>query len=142
VNDITHVFNYDLPNEPESYVHRIGRTARAGKSGIAYGFCDDTESGYLVGIQQLIGFDIDVDESHEFHFVGAIPKPGQKPGKIKTGKSGNKPNRTNRNNNKNRNKQRKNEPKSPSQSQGNNNSNRQRSPRRRRSRNRSQGNQN
>ena len=74
VNDITHVFNYDLPNEPESYVHRIGRTARAGKSGIAYGFCDDTESGYLVGIQQLIGFDIDVDESHEFHFVGAIPK--------------------------------------------------------------------
>jgi ATP-dependent RNA helicase RhlE len=142
VNDITHVFNYDLPNEPESYVHRIGRTARAGKSGIAYGFCDDTESGYLVGIQQLIGFDIDVDESHEFHFVGAIPKPGQKPGKIKTGKSGNKPNRPNRNNNKNRSKQRKNKPKSPSQSQGNNNSNRQRSPRRRRSRNRSQGNQN
>ena len=77
VNDITHVFNYDLPNEPESYVHRIGRTARAGKSGIAYGFCDDTESGYLVGIQQLIGFEIDVAETHEFHFMGAIPKPGQ-----------------------------------------------------------------
>ena len=72
VNDISHVFNYDLPNEPESYVHRIGRTARAGKSGIAYGFCDDTESGYLVGIQQLIGFDIDVDETHDFHFIGAI----------------------------------------------------------------------
>ena len=142
VNDITHVFNYDLPNEPESYVHRIGRTARAGKSGIAYGFCDDTESGYLVGIQQLIGFDIDVDESHEFHFVGAIPKPGQKPGKMKTGKSGNKPNRPNRNNNKSRRKQSQNKSKYPSQSQGNNNSNRQQSPRRRRSRNRSQGNQN
>ncbi|MGY8746370.1 MAG: DEAD/DEAH box helicase, partial [Candidatus Poseidoniales archaeon] len=41
VEGITHVFNYDLPNEPESYVHRIGRTARAGRSGIAYGFCDD-----------------------------------------------------------------------------------------------------
>tara|TARA_B100001996_G_C18649623_1_gene588863 strand:+ start:291 stop:1649 length:1359 start_codon:yes stop_codon:yes gene_type:complete len=143
VNDITHVFNYDLPNEPESYVHRIGRTARAGKSGIAYGFCDDTESGYLVGIQQLIGFDIDVDESHEFHFVGAIPKPGQKPGKIKTGKSGNKPNRSNRSNrNNNKNRSRQNKPKSSSQNQGNNNSNRQRSPRRRRNRNRSQGNQN
>ena len=75
VNDITHVFNYDLPNEPESYVHRIGRTARAGKSGIAYGFCDDTESGYLVGIQQLIGFDIVVDDTHEYHFIGAIPNP-------------------------------------------------------------------
>ena len=142
VNDITHVFNYDLPNEPESYVHRIGRTARAGKSGIAYGFCDDTESGYLVGIQQLIGFDIDVDESHEFHFVGAIPKPGQKPGKIKTGKSGNKTRNSNRNNNKNRNRQRNNKPKSQSQNQRNNNSKRQRPPRRRRERNRTQGNQN
>ncbi|MBL6884025.1 MAG: DEAD/DEAH box helicase [Candidatus Thalassarchaeum sp.] len=83
VDGITHVFNYDLPNEPESYVHRIGRTARAGRSGIAYGFCDESESGYLVGIQQLIGHEIDTDISHEFHFSGAIPKPEQKPGKIK-----------------------------------------------------------
>ena len=83
VEGITHVFNYDLPNEPESYVHRIGRTARAGKSGMAYGFCDDSESGYLVAIQQLIGYDIPIDENHEFHYIGAIPKPGQKPGKIK-----------------------------------------------------------
>ena len=86
VDGITHVFNYDLPNEPESYVHRIGRTARAGRSGIAYGFCDNSESGYLVGIQQLIGDDIPVDDSHDFHFVGAIPKPGQRPGKIKENK--------------------------------------------------------
>ena len=90
VDGITHVFNYDLPNEPESYVHRIGRTARAGRSGIAYGFCDNTESGYLVGIQQLIGYEIPTDENHDFHFVGAIPKPGQKPGKIKEIKSPNK----------------------------------------------------
>ena len=89
VDGITHVFNYDLPNEPESYVHRIGRTARAGKSGIAYAFCDDSESGYLVGIQDLIEKEIPVDSSHEFHFVGAIPKPGQKAGKIKE-KSGTK----------------------------------------------------
>jgi ATP-dependent RNA helicase RhlE len=142
VNDITHVFNYDLPNEPESYVHRIGRTARAGKSGIAYGFCDDTESGYLVGIQQLIGFDIDIDESHEFHFIGAIPKPGQKPGKIKTDKSGKKPRNSNRNNSKKRNVQSQNKPKSSNQKSGNTNDNRQRSPRRRRNRNRSRYNQN
>jgi len=140
VNDITHVFNYDLPNEPESYVHRIGRTARAGKSGIAYGFCDDTESGYLVGIQQLIGFEIDIDETHEFHFIGAIPKPGQKPGKIKTGKSSKKPRNSNRN--KKRNSQRQNKPKSSNQKSGNKNANRQRSPRRRRNRNRSRNNQN
>ncbi|MDE0557702.1 MAG: DEAD/DEAH box helicase, partial [Candidatus Poseidoniaceae archaeon] len=55
VDDVTHVFNYDLPNEPESYVHRIGRTARAGKDGIAYAFCDESESGYLVGIEQVTG---------------------------------------------------------------------------------------
>ena len=90
VDGITHVFNYDLPNEPESYVHRIGRTARAGRSGIAYGFCDESESGYLVGIQQLIGHEIDTDISHEFHFSGAIPKPDQKPGKIKQKKPSNK----------------------------------------------------
>ena len=90
VEGITHVFNYDLPNEPESYVHRIGRTARAGRSGIAYGFCDESESGYLVGIQQLIGHEIDTDIDHEFHFSGAIPKPDQKPGKIKENKSSKK----------------------------------------------------
>ncbi len=101
VDGITHVFNYDLPNEPESYVHRIGRTARAGRSGIAYGFCDESESGYLVGIQQLIGHEIDTDIGHEFHFSGAIPKPDQKPGKIKQKKSSSrKPNNRNKNKNK------------------------------------------
>ena len=90
VDGITHVFNYDLPNEPESYVHRIGRTARAGRSGIAYGFCDESESGYLIGIQQLVGYEIDAEVNHEFHFSGAIPKPGQKPGKIKEKKPSNK----------------------------------------------------
>ena len=97
VDGITHVFNYDLPNEPESYVHRIGRTARAGKSGIAYGFCDESESGYLVGIQNLIGFEINVDDEHEFHFQGAVPKPGQKPGKIKTNNPKKKPKRNHQN---------------------------------------------
>ncbi|MDO8288921.1 MAG: DEAD/DEAH box helicase [Parvibaculum sp.] len=53
VDGITHVINYELPNEPESYVHRIGRTARAGASGIAYSFCDGTERQYLKQIERL-----------------------------------------------------------------------------------------
>ena len=100
VEGITHVFNYDLPNIPESYVHRIGRTARAGRSGIAYAFCDDSESGYLVGIQKLIGMEIPVENDHQFHFIGAIPKPGQKAGEVKKKSSQKKkPHRTNHQNN-------------------------------------------
>ena len=101
VDGITHVFNDDLPNEPEVYVHRIGRTARAGRSGVAYGFCDNSESGYLVGIQQLIDYEIPVDDKHDFHFAAAIPKPGQKPGKIKDNKSSKKKNHGSKNNNRN-----------------------------------------
>ena len=51
VDDVTHVINYDLPNEPESYVHRIGRTARAGASGVAFSFCDNDERAYLRDIE-------------------------------------------------------------------------------------------
>ncbi|HEX7777496.1 MAG TPA: DEAD/DEAH box helicase [Parvibaculum sp.] len=53
VDGITHVINYELPNEPESYVHRIGRTARAGASGIALSFCDGTERSHLKAIERL-----------------------------------------------------------------------------------------
>ena len=59
VRDITHVINFDLPNEPESYVHRIGRTARAGRDGIAISFCDPSERAYLKDIQRLIGRELD-----------------------------------------------------------------------------------
>jgi ATP-dependent RNA helicase RhlE len=55
VDGISHVFNYDLPNEPEAYVHRIGRTARAGAEGIAISFCDGEERAFLRGIERLIG---------------------------------------------------------------------------------------
>ena len=51
---VTHVINYELPNEPEIYVHRIGRTARAGANGVAVSFCDPTERGYLHAIERLI----------------------------------------------------------------------------------------
>jgi ATP-dependent RNA helicase RhlE len=54
VDGVTHVINYELPNEPESYVHRIGRTARAGATGIAFSFCDPTERAYLRDIERLI----------------------------------------------------------------------------------------
>ena len=55
VDGVTHVINYELPNEPESYVHRIGRTARAGAGGAALSFCDPAERAHLRGIERLIG---------------------------------------------------------------------------------------
>jgi ATP-dependent RNA helicase RhlE len=60
VDGITHVINYDLPNEPESYVHRIGRTARAGASGLAVSFCDREEIAFLRDIERLISMRIEV----------------------------------------------------------------------------------
>ncbi|MEZ6122459.1 MAG: helicase-related protein [Planctomycetaceae bacterium] len=58
VEGITHVFNFELPHEPESYVHRIGRTGRAGASGIAISLCAPSEKAMLKGIERLIGFRI------------------------------------------------------------------------------------
>ncbi|MDH3230030.1 MAG: helicase-related protein, partial [Alphaproteobacteria bacterium] len=54
VDGVTHVINFDLPMEAESYIHRIGRTARAGASGIAISFCDPSERKYLRDIERLI----------------------------------------------------------------------------------------
>ena len=62
VDGITHVVNFDLPNVPEAYVHRIGRTARAGHAGIAISFCDSSERPHLRGIEKLIGTRLEVDE--------------------------------------------------------------------------------
>lgn len=53
VTGVTHVINYELPNEPESYVHRVGRTARAGAEGIALSFCDPSERPFLRSIEKL-----------------------------------------------------------------------------------------
>ena len=58
VDGISHVINYDLPNIPESYVHRIGRTARAGADGVAISFCDAEEAVFLRDIERLIGLAI------------------------------------------------------------------------------------
>ena len=59
VDNVSHVVNHDLPNLPESYVHRIGRTARAGKSGVAVSMCEPGEYEYLRDIERLTGLDID-----------------------------------------------------------------------------------
>jgi len=67
VEDITHVINYELPNEPESYVHRIGRTARAGNEGSAISFCAGDERDYLCGIERIMGLSIKVVRTHPCH---------------------------------------------------------------------------
>ncbi|WP_118974221.1 DEAD/DEAH box helicase [Taibaiella koreensis] len=66
IDDLTHVINFDLGDVPETYVHRIGRTGRAGNSGIAIAFCDEEEKDNLKAIQKLIGFAIPVVEAHPF----------------------------------------------------------------------------
>jgi ATP-dependent RNA helicase RhlE len=67
IDELSHVINFELPNVPETYVHRIGRTGRAGFSGIAYSFCDAEEFDYLKDIQKLIGKPIPVDAEHPWH---------------------------------------------------------------------------
>jgi ATP-dependent RNA helicase RhlE len=67
VEGVTHVINFDLPNDPETYVHRIGRTARAGAAGQAISFCDEEEREYLFDIEKIIRKMIDVEIDHPFH---------------------------------------------------------------------------
>ncbi|MBO9665976.1 MAG: DEAD/DEAH box helicase [Bdellovibrio sp.] len=67
IDNITHVINFELPNDEESYVHRIGRTARAGTQGIAISFCDAEERAFLKSIERLIGKDIPVVIDHPHH---------------------------------------------------------------------------
>ena len=66
VDGITHVINFELPDEPESYVHRIGRTARAGASGVALSFCDAEERDNLRAIERLIRVPVRVVGDHPF----------------------------------------------------------------------------
>jgi ATP-dependent RNA helicase RhlE len=73
VEDITHVINYDLPNVPESYVHRIGRTARAGRSGVAISFCDAEEREFLRAIEALIKTPIQVVADYPWHRGSSAP---------------------------------------------------------------------
>ncbi|QHI95783.1 DEAD/DEAH box helicase [Aristophania vespae] len=67
VDDVSHVFNYDLPNVPESYVHRIGRTARAGRDGWAISLCDAEQRAWLKDIENRIGKDVPAITDHPYH---------------------------------------------------------------------------
>ena len=76
IDGITHVVNYDLPNVPETYVHRIGRTARAGASGVAISFCDREERAFLRDIERLIKQAVPVVESHPYKVSETAPANG------------------------------------------------------------------
>lgn len=71
IDELSHVINYELPNIPETYVHRIGRTGRAGASGISISFCDAEERAYLKDIQKLIGKSVPVAENNPYPLSGA-----------------------------------------------------------------------
>jgi ATP-dependent RNA helicase RhlE len=83
VDSVSHVINYELPHEPESYVHRIGRTARAGAGGTALSFCDPAERAYLRDIERLIG--------QRLTAIGDAPPAAMPEGRGKANKSRGKP---------------------------------------------------
>ncbi|NPE27296.1 DEAD/DEAH box helicase [Methanococcoides sp. SA1] len=93
IEDISHVINYDLPNISESYVHRIGRTARAGAEGTAYSFCAADERDFLREIEKLTDMEIEVAE-HNYHSekaknaTGDAAKPAPKQQRGRSGSSG------------------------------------------------------
>jgi ATP-dependent RNA helicase RhlE len=85
IDELSHVFNFELPNVPETYVHRIGRTGRAGNTGIAISFCDADERSELKDIQKLIGINIPIVRNHPYELSASLitgpvvpqPKQGQ-----------------------------------------------------------------
>lgn len=88
VNSISHVINVDLPKEPETYVHRIGRTARAGAEGDAISFCSADESELLKSIQRLIGIGIPVEINQPYHSDSAMRAAPATPRKQVKGEQG------------------------------------------------------
>lgn len=97
VDNVTHVINYDLPNIPESYVHRIGRTARAGAEGIAYSFCDIQERRFLRDIEKLIRLSVPAINDHPFASTLSDPVE-KKPYRRRRGGSSNGGNNANNSN--------------------------------------------
>ncbi len=90
IDELSHVINFELPNVPETYVHRIGRTGRAGNTGIAFSFCDHDERTELKDIQKLIGKNIPVVDSHPYPLSAAsFASPASSPHKPPFKKSGN-----------------------------------------------------
>jgi ATP-dependent RNA helicase RhlE len=79
IDELSHVMNFELPNVPETYVHRIGRTGRAGASGISISFCDEEEKDYLKDIQKLIGKTIPVVTEHPYPMTAGMKNPRVSP---------------------------------------------------------------
>ncbi|MDX1409951.1 MAG: helicase-related protein, partial [Saprospiraceae bacterium] len=103
IKELSHVINYDLPNIPETYVHRIGRTGRAKASGIALSFCNGEERAYLKDIEKLIRQQIPAIHDHPFADDGTNPpkQQGDAPNRSRARQSGQRPprkpgNRSNR----------------------------------------------
>ena len=74
VDELAHVINFEVPNIPETYVHRIGRTGRAGADGTALSFCDATEKAYVRDIEKLIGKKIPVIDAHPYPLMDHNPE--------------------------------------------------------------------
>ncbi len=89
VDGVTHVINYDLTHEPETYVHRIGRTGRAGASGVALSFCDHEERGHLKDIQKMLGRELPVVTDHPY--PDGAQRVELKPSRKPRGPSGRQP---------------------------------------------------
>ena len=81
IEELSHVFNYNLPDVPETYVHRIGRTGRAGHGGTAISFCDINEKEELKAIEKLIGRAVPVVENHPWPMEILEPAPKDKKGR-------------------------------------------------------------
>jgi superfamily II DNA/RNA helicase len=88
VDGVSHVINYDLPNVPESYVHRIGRTARAGAEGVAISFCDHEERAYLRDIEKLIRMAIPATDRRSGEPKGQRPAQPHTAPQHRNGKGG------------------------------------------------------
>jgi ATP-dependent RNA helicase RhlE len=94
IEELAYVINYDIPNVPETYVHRIGRSGRAGNEGTSFSFCDAEEKPFLKDIQKLIDKVIPVNEDHPFAEDSSMPSINQR-----KAPSSNKPKSSNQNRN-------------------------------------------
>lgn len=106
IDSLEYVINFDISNESETYVHRIGRTGRAGANGTAYSFCNYEERAYLKDIEKLIGKQIPIIEDHPFpmkdFFIEEKPKQQQRPPRSERQQQADKPNKPSKNWNKRR----------------------------------------
>ncbi len=99
IDELSHVINFDIPNIPETYVHRIGRTGRAGLGGIAISLCDQEERAYIKDINKLIRKHIPIVKNHPFVFdeLTVIDTPKESPVKRTTHRKGISPKRSGEN---------------------------------------------